>query len=88
MSFIKSHLYGTELCLYCLSALAPKPLQRFRGIFMFSRSQQVVGWFGEKEERNSEHDGDTGRHYGEVAVCDVRANTVFEQKPDDDQQLQ
>lgn len=83
-----SHLYGIELCLDSLSALAPKPLQRLCGLFTFSLRQQVVGWLGEKEERDSEHDGNTGRCYGEVRVCYVGTNTVREQKPDYDHQLE
>ena len=88
MSFVKCHLYVIEFGLDSHSALAPKPLQRLRGLFTFSFGQQVVGWLGEKEERDSEHDGNKGRRYGEVLVCDVRTNAVLEQKPDYDQQLE
>ena len=88
MSFVKCHLYVIQFSLDSHSALTPKPLQRLRGLFTFSRSQQVVGRLGEKEERDSKHDWNTGRRYGEVLVCDVRTNAVLEQKPDYDQQLE
>lgn len=88
MSFVKCHLYVLEFGLDCRSALAPKPLQRLRGLFTFSLSQQVVGRLGEKEERNSKRDGNKGRRYGEVLVRDVRTNAVLEQKPGYDQQLE
>lgn len=88
MLFVKCHLYVIEFGLDSLAALASKPLQRLRGLFTFPLSQQVVGWLGEKEEGDSERDGNTGRRYGEVHVFDVRTNAVLEQKPGYDQQLE